>query len=71
MSNNMTPMYKASGEEDTHFICNRYRFIKNVKTEGGILLNESVDTIDFFGSLFVKCGEGAFRTLDYSQYHTY
>ena len=59
-------------EKYTYFISDHYKFIENKKIAEGTLLDSTNDSLDHFDDHHLaKCGEGAFKTMECNQIHSF
>ena len=71
MGNNMILTAIAIAQKNTYFMSDHYKFIENDKIEEGTLLNFTNDSVDPQDYHIAKCGEGASKTMECNQIHSF
>ena len=72
MGNNMIPTTRAVGEKYTHFLSDHYKLENwKQKIQEGTLLNSTNDNLHPYDYHLAKCGEGASKTMECNQIHSF
>ena len=71
MGNNMIPTARPVGEKKTYFLSDHYKLSENSKIEERTSLCSTNDSLEPHDYHLAKCDEGAFKTKECNQIHSF